>query len=212
MIPSMARVETSTMAVRLFEAVDYAMDYLERLRPLLAEPEGRGPQTGTIGRSAPESREPWAQQAASAYWDLWFGARSVVIAMRAGAGHKYRDEPGGPEALMIIRNLAPGATELILRGSTRSMERWVRAAGAVPAMDEAEPWEPLPQHGGRALSCPYCRTFSLRMLKLKGEVRCFFPGCTDSDGHATVARMERGRLSGDGILIFGDGTTMGGQA
>jgi hypothetical protein len=197
---------------RLLAAADDADDRLAKLQPLLTEPEGNGPQTGTIGRRPPESSEPWAKAAASAYWDLYFGARELAQAMRGANGLTRRaDEPCGWEALKVVRNMAPAASEFILRGVTRKLESLVRRADAVPAIDEQEPWTPLPSApGGAPLACPYCKTYALRMLRRKGEVRCFFPDCKDADGNPTRARMEPGRMTGEERLVFGDGTTMGG--
>lgn len=213
MILAMARVETSSMYDRLIEAVTDAARALDTLAPLLAEPDGSGPDTGTIGRSAPESSEPWAKEAAGAYFDIYFGAREMARAMRGAAGLRrpIGDEACGHAGLDMICNLAPTAQPFILRGVTRMIEKWVRQADAVPALDTSEPWVPLPRDpAGGEIACPYCETYGLRMLKRKGEVRCVFPGCRDADGNPTRARMERGRLTGDGILIFGDGTTLGG--
>ena len=201
------------MLDRLVTAADEASVLMARLNPLLFEPESSGPDTGTIGRHAPESREPWAMQAAGAYWDLYFGAGEIARAMRGAAGLSLPlfNDVHGDDALKVIRNMAPTAAEWILRGSVRKLERLVAAGRAVPAVDEDEPWTPLPRTTGQAaLACPYCRTYSLRMLRRKGEVRCFFPDCTDSDGHPTRARMEPGRMTGEERLVFGDGTTMGG--
>lgn len=201
------------MYERLLSAVAEAGSLMTRLQPLLSEPDGSGPDTGTIGRHAPESREPWAMQVASAYWDLYFGAGEVARAMRGAAGLHlplYNDTQG-TEALDVIRNMAPGAAAWILRGATRKMENLVRRARAIPDLDEVEVWTPLPAPPGRSpLACPYCRTYGLRMLRRKGEVRCFFPDCRDHDGRPTRARMEAGRMTGEERLIFGDGTTMGG--
>lgn len=203
------------MMDRLLTAVSEASKLLAKLEPLLAEPEASGPDTGTIGRHAPESREPWAPAAASAYWDLYFGARELARSMRGAAGLSLPifDDAFGEQALGVIANMAPGAPDWIVRGVTHRLERLVAAAESVPAVDEGEPWLPLPRPpGGRPLACPYCRTFGLRMLRRKGEVRCFFPDCKDSDGNPTRARMEPGRMTGEERLIFGDGTTMGGGA
>lgn len=203
------------MHQRLIEAVGEAGGLLVRLQPLLVEQETSGPDTGTIGRHAPESREPWAMQAASAYWDLYFGAGEVARAMRGAAGLHLPvfNDVHGHDALTVILNMAPGASDWILRGATRKLETLVAHGHAVPAVDEDEPWAPLPHIPGRQpLACPYCKTYGLRMLRRKGEVRCFFPDCTDADGHPTRARMEAGRMTGEERLIFGDGTTMGGGA
>jgi hypothetical protein len=211
----MARVETAPMLERLVTATWRAADLLTRLEPLLTEPEGSGPDTGTIGRTAPESSEPWAPQAASAYWGLYFGAREVARAMRGAAGlHRpARDSECGEVALETIRNMGPTAHDFILRGAARQLESLIAHAEAVPAVDEDEPWVPLPRRPDEPpLSCPYCQTYGLRMLRRKGEVRCFFPSCHDHDGNATRARMEPGRMTGEERLVFGDGTTMGGGA
>lgn len=213
-INAMTQVETNERAMldRLIEAVDEAGIRLARLAPLIAEPEGSGPDTGTIGRHAPESSEPWAKQAADAYFGIWFGAREIARAMRGAAGMHRPVHTCGQDALDMIRNLAPAAQPFILRGATRTLERLVRRADQVPAIDEDEPWVALPRQNGREVACPYCQTYGLRMLKRKGEVRCIYPGCTDSDGKPTRARMEPGRMTGEERLIFGDGTMMGGGA
>ena len=214
MIPTMTQVETNERAMldRLLTAVDEAGKRLVRLAPLIAEPEGSGPDTGTIGRTAPESSEPWAKQAADAYFGIYFGAREAARAMRGAAGMHRPVHTCGQEALDIVRNQAPAAQPFVLRGVTRLLEKLVRRADAVPGIDESEPWVALPRQNGAEIACPYCRTYGLRMLKRKGEVRCIYPGCTDSDGNPTRARMESGRMTGEERLIFGDGTMMGGGA
>jgi hypothetical protein len=211
----MARSETTTMYERLVTATSEAGALMTRLQPLLAEPDGAGPDTGTIGRHAPESREPWSLRVAGAYWDLYFGAGEVARAMRGAAGLTLPvfNDIHGDDALAVIRNMAPAASDRILRGATRKMERMVAAAAAIPDIDETEPWAPLPAlPGSHPPACPYCKTYGLRMLRRKGEVRCFFPDCRDADGHPTRARMEPGRMTGEERLVFGDGTTMGGGA
>lgn len=203
------------MQARLYEAIGEAGRLLDKLQPLLTEPDGSGPDTGTIGRHAPESREPWSMQAAGAYWDLYFGARELHRAMRYLAGLRLHlfDDVCGEDALEMIRNLIPGASEFALRGVTRTLENLVRRGNAVPDIDEGEPWVSLPSRSGEPpVACPYCKTYGLRMLRRKGDVRCFFPDCRDSDGHPTRARMEPGRMTGEERLVFGDGTTMGGGA
>jgi hypothetical protein len=147
----MARVETSPALDRLLSAASDAATLLYRLQPLLAQPESSGPDTGTIGRHAPESREPWAREAAGAYWDLYFGARTMVRELRYALGllpGVYADVYGS-EALDVIRNLAPSAPDEALRHAARELERLVSRGLAVPAVDEDEPWAPLPARPGR---------------------------------------------------------------
>lgn len=208
----MTQVETNERAMldRLLVAVADAGARLDRLAPLIYELTEDGPDTGTIGRHAPESSEPWAKQAADAYFGIWFGAREIARSMRGAAGMHRPVHTCGHEALVIVGNLAYAAQPFILRGATRTLERLVRQADQVPAIDEDEPWVALPRLNGAEIACPYCHTYGLRMLKRKGEVRCIYPGCQDSDGNTTRARMEPGRMTGEERLIFGDGTMMGG--
>lgn len=206
------QVDERAMLGRLYSAVGAARHRLDRLAPLLTEQEDSGPSTGTIGRHAPESSEPWAKQAAAAYFDLYFGAREMARAMRGvmGIRRPIGDEACGEAGLDIVADMAPAVPQFMLRGVTRKLEKWVSQADQVPAIDEDEPWVPLPRIGGRQIPCPYCLTFGLRMLKRKGDIRCFYPNCKDRDGRPTRARMEPGRMTGEERLIFGDGTMMGG--
>jgi hypothetical protein len=208
----MARVETDRQD-RVDQAIREAEAFLARLEPLLVESDGSGPDTGTIGRHAPESSEPWSKAAASAYWDLYFGAGNLARGMRSAAGLKlplFKDTYG-PEALAIVRNMAPTASDTVMRWVLGALDKWIDQARQVPDVDESEPWVPMPRRpNGQPLACPYCKTFGLRMLRRKGEVRCIFPDCRDGDGNPTRARMEPGRMTGEERLVFGDGTTMGG--
>ena len=197
---------------RLTDAIRDAEGLLPQLRALLPEPDGTGPATGTIGRHPPESAEPWARAAADAYWNLWFGPGKLVGTLRYALRlSRIRDDrlPVGPEALGKVGDLAAGAPEDTVRYVLRKLERWCDLARRIPAIDESEPWDPVPAlPGSSPPACPYCGTFGLRMQRRRGQVRCTFPGCTDSDGDATRARMEPGRMTGEARLVFGDGMTM----
>jgi hypothetical protein len=200
---------TAGVRDRIEPAIAECQDALRRLQTLIAEPDRAGPRTGTIGRSAPHSRPPWNEQAADAYWNIWFGAGSSVILLRYSIGLTIATPPRGSAALEQIPNLTPSATDDVVLIVVRNLDKWSAAALAVPAIDEGEQWVPLPQVGSTPPACPYCHTFGLRMLKRAGEVRCFFPACTDTDGRPTRARMESGRMTGEARLVFADGTTMG---
>jgi|SRR4051812_17183327 hypothetical protein len=198
---------------RLSEAVSDAECLLPALQRLLPELDGTGPSTGTIGRHAPESDEPWNNIVADAYWNLWFGPGMLIGHLRSTLGlARLADPPKGPDALEAIGNLAAGADIRTVRYVIRNLERWADLARQIPAIDESEPWEPVPVLPGRTpLECPYCRTFGLRMQRRRGQVRCTMPGCRDADGNATRARMEPGRMTGEARLVFGDGMMMHGM-
>lgn len=198
---------------RLADAIADAHEMLLKLQPLLAEPDGAGPQTGTIGRHAPESSEPWNTVVANAYWNLWFGPGMLVATVRYAMGMSRRpdaDLPRGPDAFKVLADLLAGPrTADVVKLVIGKLERWVTMAQAIPALDEAEPWLPVPGAPGQhPPPCPYCRTFGLRMQKRRGQVRCTMPGCKDADGLPTRARMEPGAMTGEERLVFSDGTTM----
>lgn len=200
---------------RLSDAISDASDMLGRLRPLLPEPDASGPQTGTIGRHAPESREPWNRAVADAYWNLWFGPGVLVNACRIDLGLEPlggAGQPGrlaGQVALSALRNLVIAAPGDLRKHVIAKLERWVDLARAIPAVDISEPWSPVPAAPGQhPPPCPYCKTYGLRMQRRRGQVRCAMPGCKDADGMPTRARMEPGAMTGEERLVFTDGTTM----
>lgn len=198
----------------LRERLTDAIAEVERLLPLvqrlLPEPSGVGQRTGTIGRHAPESDEPWNQAAADAYWNLWFGPSTLVNLMREEIGlARHREPPRGAKATGEIRDLAPSVSDDLVKRVIKRLERWAIMAERIPDVGEAESWISIRSPGGRSTACPYCRTFGLRMQVHAEQVRCFFPGCVDSDGLPTRAYVERGRMTGEPHLVFRDGTVMG---
>ena len=192
---------------RLAEAIRDAEALIPQLQRLLAEQSSSGPHTGTIGRHAPESRPPWNQAVADAYWNLWHGPAFLASYLRDELGLPPFPAPAyGPPGLAIVAGLTPGVVRDSQRFVLRKLERWVDLARRIPEIDESEPWVPVPaMPGGRPPACPYCGTYGLRMQRRRGQVRCAMPGCRDADGNTTRARMEPGRMSGESRLVFGDG-------
>lgn len=195
---------------RLIDAIKDAETLLPKLQELLPEPDNTGLKAGTIGRHAPESREPWNQAVADAYWNLWHGTGQLVNYLRHELNLRiWRHPPTGLKALEAIGRLALSVSRDELGYVVRKLERWADLARRIPAIDESEPWVPVPAvPGGTPPACPYCGTFGLRMQRRRGQVRCALPGCEDGDGNVTRARMEPGRMTGEARLVFGDGTTM----
>jgi hypothetical protein len=198
---------------RIAAALQEVARLLPCLSDLLPESGGQGPQTGVIGRHAPASSEPWQAEAATAYWTLHAGIRSMLNEMRYERGLPPLVWRGHDDAtdrvLKMLGNYAPAVSPETLSEATARLEGWVTQAKQIADIDEAERWVPVPKvPGGRPPRCPYCGTYGLRMARRRGEVRCLYPACTDSEGNPTRARMEPGGMSGEGILVFGDATTM----
>lgn len=196
---------------RVSEAIGEARGLINDVRWLLPEPDNTGPQTGTIGRHVPDGSEPWNSAAADAYWNLWHGPSILVNYLRGSLGlAALRWPPKGHEAYDVLRKLVVAAPPSNVRYVTRKLERWTNMALRLPGIDQGpEPWTPVPAAAGATPpACPFCGTYALRMRKLAGQVRCFMPGCKDSHGDATRARMEPGRMTGEARLVFGDGTMM----
>ena len=203
----LARLSTACTAL-----ADRRSGLLHRLRNSLRTPSGQH-TVGTIGRHANESSEPWHNDAASVYWRIHFGARELEAILLRIRGLPRRARGGSHDntlaAIVALPGLATGAPYAIVRRAANRVERWVDAARRIGDVDETERWVPVPRVAGAMPPvCPYCQNLSLRMSRERGEVRCFTPDCADLDGARPVARMERGTLSGEGILVFRDTTVV----
>lgn len=197
---------------RIIAAVADIQSGLTQVAALLPEPQGR-PRTGTIGRHSPEGSEPWQGAAAAVYWAIHFGVRRLEDTLRAALGLTSANRGGSTantgHALAGIINCAPSLETGLLRDTRTQVERWATAITQLPDIDLADVWVPVPrQPGALPPACPYCENFTLRMTVRRELVRCFNPPCRDHDGRPPVARMERGRLTGDGMLVFGDQTVI----
>jgi hypothetical protein len=207
-------ISTATRSdqARVTAAVAEILTGLTQVAALLPEPQGR-PRTGTIGRHAPEGSEPWQGAAAAVYWGIHFGVRRLEDTLRAALGLAPTNRGGSTantdHALTAIVNACPTIDPKLLRDVRQQVERWANAITQLPDIDLADMWVPVPrQPGALPPACPYCENFTLRMTVRRELVRCFNPACRDHDGRSPVARMERGRLTGDGMLVFGDQTVI----
>lgn len=201
-------------AARLTTAVRDVRKALSDVADLLPEPQGR-PRSGTIGRHAPESSEPWQGEAAAVYWTVHFGARRVEDDCRTDIGlPPHSPARGGSDsntyaALTAIGNHGPTLTAATLKAVRRTVEGWATAIDRLSDIDQADVWVPVPRTpGALPPACPYCALFTLRMTVRREIVRCFNPACRDSDNRPPIARMERGQLTGDGMLVFADQTVI----
>lgn len=201
-------------ATRLADAITHIRSYLADVAALLPEPHGR-PRTGTIGRAAPESSEPWQGGAAATYWDIHFGCRRLEEQIRTDLGFEPHHPPRGgssantDEALRAITAAIAAMTPGMLAAARRRAERWSTSIDQLPDVDRADTWVPVPRQPGMLPpSCPYCTMFTLRMSVQRERVRCFNPPCRDTQDYPPVARMDHNRITGDGVLVFGDGTVI----
>jgi hypothetical protein len=201
-------------AARLTAACTDVRKALPDVRALLPEPQGR-PRTGVISRHTPNASEPWQGEAAAVYWTIHFGARQLEDTCRIniglGAHHPPRggSSPNTNTALRLIADYGSTLTPDALADARRRVESWVTAIGQLTDVDYADTWVPVPRSPGNIPpACPYCHLFTLRMAPRREIVRCFNPPCRDNDARPPVARMERGRLTGDGMLVFADTTVV----
>lgn len=185
---------------------------LDQLEALLGEP-AVDPTTGTRSRHKAQAAPPWHAEAAAALMTIHAGARELEIDLRYRAQLPIRERGGTTGntkaallALPPLVDLVPGE---VARDAERTVGGWVLSAQRIRDIDESDEWVPVPRpRGVTPPECPYCRTFSLRMCRRRGQVRCSNPQCRDSDGQRPVARMEHGAVSGEASLVFGDGMSV----
>jgi len=216
-MPAMSEQQTTAAqadAARLTTACTDVRKALADVAALLPEQQGR-PKSGTIGRHAPESAEPWQGEAAAVYWNIHFGARNLEDECRADVGlPPIQPRRGGSsantdEALLRIGNYAAALSPKFLAACRARVERWATSIDRLSDIDLADVWVPVPRQPGHLPpACPYCGMFTLRMTVRREIVRCFNPPCRDGDDRPPIARMERGRYTGDGMLVFTDQTVV----
>jgi hypothetical protein len=193
----------------LSQTIDKCRALLPELSALMADRPGLGLQAGTVGRHAPRSTEPWADEAAHAYFTIYIGSKTLANEMRASLGMPSHPWPPGENGLEQVQAFAIIVDPTMLRYARKQASRWLTTALRIRDIDEAEVWTPVPRDpDSEPPFCPYCNTLSLRVNRRLGEVRCLFSGCQDADGNPTRARMEFDRRTGDGVLVFDDSTTI----
>src|SRR6478752_1967420 len=129
------------------------------LELLIAEPSAA--QNAAVGMSPrpADTPEPWDATVGRALMDGHEGVRRLEAVLRYTLNGHPGQRRGGSTgnttaALAAIPRLAAGLTEDDEAVAARIIERWVNAARAVAAIDEAERWRPVPSR-----ACPYCRCF-----------------------------------------------------
>ena len=168
----------ATPADLVREACDLLSGYMGTLELLIAEPAST--QNAAVGMSPrpADTPEPWDATVGRALMDGHEGVRRLEAVLRYTLNGHPGPRRGGSTgntmaALDAIPKLAAGLDEDDEAVAARIIERWVNAARAVAAIDEAERWRPVPSR-----ACPYCRCYFLRVLEdargqPAGRVGCF---------------------------------------
>jgi len=171
-------VTLATPADLVQEACDLLSGYMGTLELLVAEPSAA--QNAAVGMSPrpADTPEPWDATVGRALMDGHEGVRRLEAVLRYTLnGHPGMRRGGSSRntiaALTAIPKLAAGLDEDVEDATIRMLTRWIIAAQAVAAIDEAERWRPVPSR-----ACPYCRCFFLRVLEdargqPAGRVGCF---------------------------------------
>jgi hypothetical protein len=160
------------------EACDLLAGLMPRLELLVAEPSSTQNAAAGMSPRPADTPEPWDAPVGRALMDGHEGVRRLEAALRYVLnGHPGQRRGGSTRnttaALDAIPRLAAGLSGDDEDAAVRALNRWIGAAQAVAAIDEAERWRPLPQR-----PCPYCACFFLRVQEdARGQpgpgVRCF---------------------------------------
>src|SRR6185437_9619091 len=172
------QVTLATPADLVQEACDLLSGYMGTLEELVAEPSAT--QNAAVGMSPrpADTPEPWDATVGRALMDGHEGVRRLEAVLRYTLNGHPGQRRGGSTgntmaALNAIPKLAAGLDEDDEAVAARIIERWVNAARAVAAIDEAQRWRHVPSR-----ACPYCRCYFLRVLEdargqPAGRVGCF---------------------------------------
>lgn len=187
---------------------------LDQLEELLPEPIA-DPTTGTTTHhKVTGSPAPWHTEVAAVLFDIHEEARRLEASLRREVTGRLGPHRGGStantrEALDAIVRLSEAVTADEVKKAARVAARWIASARQIRDIDQADRWEPLPRLPGMLPPvCEWCSTFSLRMNKRTGEVRCVLGSCRDEDGQRPVARVVTGTYSGQSSLVWQDGRSV----
>jgi hypothetical protein len=168
----------TTPADLVREACDLLSGYMGTLELLVAEPSAA--QDAAVGMSPrpADTPEPWDAPVGRALMDGHEGVRRLEAVLRYLLNGHPGPVRGGSRgntkaALAAITNLSAGLPQDVEDATIRVLHRWIGAAQAVAAIDEAEKWRPVPQR-----PCPYCRLCWLKVEidprgQPAGRVACF---------------------------------------
>ncbi|MBB2914881.1 hypothetical protein FHS43_006193 [Streptosporangium becharense] len=200
-----------TLAEEISALVTELGPLLDQLRVLLPEQVADAARGSMQHHKVTGSPAPWHAEAGPILMDIHEGARRLEASLRREVAGQLGERRGGSDAntvaaLASIARLVHAVPEDGARRTARILSGWIRRAEEVRDIGEAERWEPLRAPAGQLPpACPYCRTFSLRVGRREGRVRCANRRCVDGDGRPPAAVIDKNRLNGDAMLVWADG-------
>lgn len=207
-------VEASGPAAEVSALISELRPLLEQLKEMIAE-QVADPTTGTMGHhKVTGSPAPWHREAGPLLMTIHAGVRELELDLKWRVSGRLGPARGGSDAntlaaLDSIARLVFGVPEDVARGVRRQLDRWIEQAWQIRDVGLAERWVPIHvPHGQLPPSCPYCRTYSLRVAQESGRVRCSNPPCKDTEGNRPAGRIDKNRMDGSAMLAWADGRTI----
>jgi hypothetical protein len=186
---------------------------LDQLEQLLPE-QATDSTTGGGHQKITGSPAPWHAEAAAALVVIHEEARRLEASLRREVTGNLGRRRGGStgntrDALAAIVKLTEAVCDDEVKTAARIVARWVTSARQIRDIDQTDRWEPLPRLPGMLPpACDWCDTYSLRMNRRTGEVRCTNSRCKDEEGRRPVARILTGTYSGQASLVWQDGRSV----
>ena len=156
---------------------DLLAGYRDWLEEVVAEPSAPGGSAGMAPRPA-DAPMPGNSPAFTALMVIWEAVPRLAASIRlAIAGYPGARRPSSERhflaALQEVVRLSGGLDEDGEALAALALERLANLARAVPCIDEAQRWRPVPQR-----PCPACGCYFLRVLEdargqPAGRVECF---------------------------------------
>lgn len=191
---------------------------ITQLQQLLPEPVA-DPTTGTMSHhKISGSPAPWHPEAGALLMDVHAGVRDLevdltyVVAGRMPEGrwleHRGDSDENTLEALAAVVRLAYGAPDHAVKKAAKDLASWIERGMQIRDIGESEKWIPIHVPKGQLPpTCPYCKTYSIRLAQESGRVACFNPRCEDENGERPRGRIDKNRLDGSAMLSWSDGRT-----
>jgi len=191
---------------RLRKSVEDAVALNERLEQLIAvrtRDHSGGGFHGKVDHSSP----PWNNTVAGVIMDLHARSRDAEACLRIALKLPRRVRGGSSantrKALDSLLRLSEGADDHSVQENIRWLDGWCRKA--LIALEVTEAPRRLPRvEGQKEPPCPWCKNHTLRMLPLKGIIKCSNPECTDDQERRPVARLQYSELVKDLVLVWQD--------